>query len=137
VDASSGAVRWKVKTDDEVHSSPTVAKGVVYFGSQDTYLYALNASTGARIWRTQVGVADANGFVNGALVDSQPAVGTDTVYVTAGESHIDLWAFDVATGKLRWRYETVDDLSSSPVVANGVAYFCGTSASHALFAVTA
>jgi len=33
-----------------VFSSPAVANGVVYVGSQDGNVYALNASTGARLW---------------------------------------------------------------------------------------
>ena len=120
-----------------MNSSPTVANGVVYVGSEDTYLYAFNAATGAQIWKAQVGVAGANGFFNGELVDAQPAVGTNAVYVTAGSFNASLYAFELATGKLLWRFETVDGLASSATVANGLVYFCGSSESHALYAVTA
>ncbi len=137
VDVASGTARWKAKTDEAVNSSPTVANGVVYVGSEDSYLYALNAATGAQIWKTQAGVADASGFVNGDLIDTQPAVGSNAIYVTAGDFNASLYAFELATGKLLWRYETVDDMSSSATVANGVVYFCGGSESHALYAVTA
>ena len=40
-------------------SSPTVVNGVVYIGSDDRSVYALNASTGTELWRfsTRDGVA--------------------------------------------------------------------------------
>ena len=40
-----------------MQSSPAVANGVVYVGSSDGNLYALNASTGARLWNFDTGVA--------------------------------------------------------------------------------
>ena len=33
--------KWKFKTEDTVHSSPAVANGMVFFGSDDNYLYAV------------------------------------------------------------------------------------------------
>ena len=36
-----GAVRWKFKTDDKIFSSPVIMNEIVYFGSADGYLYAL------------------------------------------------------------------------------------------------
>jgi outer membrane protein assembly factor BamB len=35
-----------------VYSSPAVTNGVVYVGSNDGNLYALYASTGAKLWAT-------------------------------------------------------------------------------------
>ena len=37
------------------HSSPAVANGVVYVGSYDNNVYALNASTGALLWQYTTG----------------------------------------------------------------------------------
>ena len=34
-------LKWKFKTGDDVPSSPAVSDGVVYFGSVDSNLYAL------------------------------------------------------------------------------------------------
>ena len=36
-------------------SSPAVANGVVYVGSEDNNVYALNASTGAKLWSYATG----------------------------------------------------------------------------------
>src|SRR6266513_406258 len=43
---------WRAPTDGDVISSPTVASGVVYVGSNDGHLYALDLATGMRRWRS-------------------------------------------------------------------------------------
>ena len=53
------------------HSSPAVANGVVYVGSNDGNVYALNASTGAMLWS----------YTTGGGVYSSPAVANGVVYV--------------------------------------------------------
>jgi len=42
---------WRSRTGYWVYSSPTVADGVVYIGSVDNNLYALDARTGREKWR--------------------------------------------------------------------------------------
>jgi outer membrane protein assembly factor BamB len=44
-------VRWKFKTRGRVYSSPAVAGGVVFVGSTDGNLYAIDAATGAERWK--------------------------------------------------------------------------------------
>ena len=51
-----------------MESSPAVANGVVYVGSYDRHVYALNAGTGALLWKYQTG-------------GSSPAVANGVVYV--------------------------------------------------------
>jgi len=46
---------WRYDTGDFIASSPAVANGVVYFGSYDDKLYALDASTGALKWTATAG----------------------------------------------------------------------------------
>lgn len=48
-------VKWKFETGDEIWSSPVVAEGVIYFGSDDDHLYALDAQTGQEKWRFKTG----------------------------------------------------------------------------------
>ncbi len=60
-----------IKTGGEVASSPAVADGVVYVGSYDGKVYALNAATGAYVWS----------YATGEMVVSSPAVANNTVYV--------------------------------------------------------
>jgi len=46
---SNGRLKWYYTTGGYVVSSPTVANGVVYVGSCDNNIYALNATTGAKL----------------------------------------------------------------------------------------
>jgi outer membrane protein assembly factor BamB len=90
-----------------VESSPAVANGVVYVGSNDNNLYALNATTGANLWSyTPVG--------------SSPAVANGVVYV--GSNDNNLYALNATTGAKVWNYTTGGSVYSSPAVANGVVY---------------
>jgi outer membrane protein assembly factor BamB len=68
-----------------VYSSPAVAGGVVYVGSYDGHVYALDAKTGERLWRYQTGDE----------VVSSPAVAGGVVYVGSWDDY--LYALDVGS----------------------------------------
>lgn len=98
---------WRYTTGSQVNSSPTVVDGVLYVGSRDGNLYALDASTGALLWSYPAGG------------DSSPAVVDGLAYIAAGDVH----ALDVATGALLWTYEPADEYGveeGSPAVRAGV-----------------
>src|SRR4030042_1787495 len=50
-----GTLKWTFETGDGIHSSPAVVDGVVYFGSRDHFIYALDAATGEEIWSFETG----------------------------------------------------------------------------------
>jgi outer membrane protein assembly factor BamB len=87
-----------------------VANGVVYVGSNDNNLYALNASTGGKLWQ----------FTTGASVQSSPAVADGVVYFGSEDNNV--YAVNANTGAELWRYTTGFEVDSSPAVANGVVY---------------
>jgi len=66
-------LKWSYTTGNTVSSSPAVVNGVVYVGSWDGNLYALNAHTGARLWS----------YDTVYEVWSSPAVANGVVYVGA------------------------------------------------------
>lgn len=47
-----GQLAWKFKTDGPIHYSAAYADGTLYFASDDSYAYALDAETGAQIWKS-------------------------------------------------------------------------------------
>src|SRR5215469_12304096 len=102
---------WSYPTGGQ--SSPAVANGTVYIGSDDDHVYALNAATGAKEWSHRIG---GNGFG----VESSPAVANGTVYV--GSMNDRVYALNAATGAKEWSYATGDWVQSSPAVANGTVY---------------
>lgn len=102
-----GTRLWEYRTGD-LRSSPTVSGGVVYAGSFDNYLYALDALTGGFLWRFKA---------NGRL--SRPAVSGGVVYTGSADSH--LYALDADNGSLLWDYQ-MGDRVFGPVVAGGMVY---------------
>ena len=106
------SLKWTYSTTGRVESSPAVANGVVYVGSEDDYqkdLYALDAATGVLLWS----------YTTRGPVDSSPAVANGVVYVGAS---FNVYALNASTGALLWSYTTNWDVYSSPAVANGVVY---------------
>lgn len=93
---SYGGVRWQFPTGGPVRSSPTIAGGVVYIGSSDGGLYALDLRTGHLKWR----------YPAGPPVTSTPLVIDGTVVFTAYDGSIH--AIAAATGRRRWRVATGD-----------------------------
>jgi glucose dehydrogenase len=53
VDAATGELKWDFSTEGDPWSSPAVSNGVVYIGSTIGYLYALDAGSGAEIWKVK------------------------------------------------------------------------------------
>ncbi len=103
-------VKWSLPTGGIINGSPAVANGVVYVGSNDFNVYALNARTGVKLWT----------FPTGSYVQSTPAVANGVVYVASDDGN--LYALDAATGKKRWSYSGQFQFESSPAVLDGVVY---------------
>src|SRR3990170_3186583 len=140
---------WRFNTGGPV-DSPVVSDGVVYVGSLDNNVYALNASNGAVVWKYTTGAnvlspaAVANGVVyvgsedynvyalnattgayiwsykTGYFVDSAIAFSNGVVYVASEDNKV--YALNATTGAFLWSYTTGDWVVSSPAVANGIVY---------------
>src|SRR5437879_6036843 len=128
-------VKWKFPTGDRIVSSPVSSNGVIYFGSDDHNLYAVDASTGRQNWK----------FGTLGPVPSTPAVAGGIVYF--GSYDGKFYALDAQDGKLKWKFatggerrfeakgihgmqpknQTIPDpwdvYLSSPVVGQGTVYF--------------
>jgi outer membrane protein assembly factor BamB len=116
-------LKWTYTTGNSVFSSPAVANGVVYVGSEDRNVYALNAKTGAKLWN----------YTTGGFVYSSPAVANGVVYVGSEDGYV--YALTASTGALLWSSQTRGAVESSPAVVNGVVYV-GSDKMYALNAKT-
>ena len=140
-------VVWQFKTFGHVVSSPVAANGMVYIGSDDHFVYAIDALKGTAEWK----------FGTDAAVRSTPAVAGGSVFVLSLDGN--LYALDARSGKLQWKFATGgesrmsapglyemqpalevmpdvwDFFLSSPAVDNGTVYF--GSGDHHVYAVDA
>jgi outer membrane protein assembly factor BamB len=99
-------------------SSPVVAAGIVYFGSGDGHVYALDAKSGELRWK----------FRTGDVVHASPAYADGVVFFGSWDSYF--YAVDARTGQERWRFHGGEDqvihnqvgFQSSPAVIDGVVY---------------
>ncbi|MGW0825994.1 beta-alanine-activating enzyme beta-propeller domain-containing protein [Streptomyces sp. NPDC002845] len=105
-----GSQRWTYSTGGPVAGAVLAAGGLVYAGSKDGNLYALDADTGDSRWQVRTG--------NG--VYTRPAVAGGMAYFGSADYH--LYAVDVTTGNERWQFSAEGEINSSPVVAGGVVY---------------
>jgi outer membrane protein assembly factor BamB len=102
------------------------ASGIVYVGSIDPAMAAINGTTGARMWLTAI---------QGQPLLTPAAIGADgTVYLgtTTG-----VYAFNGVTGDIVWTYPTEESVLSSPVIgADGSIAFATPDTLYALYAPT-
>jgi outer membrane protein assembly factor BamB len=110
---------WKYTTSGAVISSPTIADGILYVGSQDKNIYALGAWSGTLIWK----------FETQGAIESSPAVANGRVYTGGDDGYV--YCLDASTGAFIWKtfvngnlpftFATIV-LKSSPAVVGGVVY---------------
>lgn len=113
-----GTERWSFRTGGCVRSAPAVVDGVVYVGSDNGTLYAVDATTGQERWfRT----------LNRGAVRSAPTVDGDLVYAT---TLANLHAVDIRTGQVRWEHAMSAGASRTVGVAAGYVYVGGFNRLH-------
>lgn len=124
------AVRWffPIAGTGAVSASPTVVGGVVYVGSWDGKMYALDAFSGLPRWTFDI--ADPHPEARGGIpgIQSSAAVANGVVYFGAADANV--YALDAASGTLVWRTSLGDPdpavegahVWSSPAVFDGKVY---------------
>jgi len=102
---------WKFECEDEIRGSPTVENGVLYVGSYDNNLYALDATNGEFRWK----------YVTEGGIVGKPATIDGSIFV-GSEDH-RLHAISARSGKVVWTYYTDGPIRSSPRIAEGHIFF--------------
>jgi outer membrane protein assembly factor BamB len=137
LDADSGKLRWKYETEGatidlskwgfdrrSIYSSPSIARGIVTFGSRDAHQYALDARTGRLLWRFGHPVAFTPDHAELAWVEGSPAIADGISYVGSSDGHF-VNAIDLKSGREIWRHATPGRVLSSPAVAGEFVYVGG------------
>ncbi len=102
---------WVFKCEDEVRGSPAYEAGTVFIGSYDHNLYALDATSGAFMWKIPT---------EGGIV-TKPAVTSELIFV--GSEDGNLHAINTRSGKPAWTHEIGSPIRSSPKIAEGHVIF--------------
>jgi len=89
---------WKFETADQIKSSPVIVDDIVYIGSSDANMYAIDFETGNQMWKYQS--PDA--------IEATPCVVEGSVYVGCSDGF--LYALDAKTGSFKWKYETEGEI---------------------------
>ena len=125
MDPYQGERLWRYQTGDRVDIPPAVAGGVVYFGSNDNFVYALDAATGQSLaWRYRTGDDLIGGIEEAGGV----------VYARSKDRF--LYALDADTGSLLWSFDTEQVEGPQAKSADGVVYIGSIHALQALDATT-
>jgi serine/threonine protein kinase len=150
--AAGGGLKplWTFKCEDEIRGTPIVSQGVLYIGSYDNNLYALNTADGKFQWKypTDGGIVTRPAFFDGNLyfgsedkrlhvISARTGKVVWTYYTngpirssaTIAEGHIFLGSDDnylhavnLNTGRMAWRFETADAVRSTPFVVHELVY---------------
>ena len=142
---------WSFTAEDEIRSTPAVANGVVYVGTYDNNLYALDAQNGEFVWKFPatdglgaspcaygdmvfVGSSDnylyavqaKNGRMawsceTGGAIYSSPQVDFDHVFFGSDDGHV--YAVNAPSGRVAWKVEAHSPVRSTPLVGSEAIYF--------------
>ena len=135
--AAAGRAEWSFTAGDRVVSSPAVALGRVWFGSDDGKLYCLDAKTGKQVWAWEPAAARAgaaaaddcppnyceHGLCACGKLRSSPAVDAEgSVYFGSYDFHV--YKVD-AHGKTVWDFKT-DGAVYGPITLAGDDVYAGS-----------
>lgn len=101
---------WKFKTGGPLYASPVIANGILYIGSTDGKLYALDAKQWGIKW-----VFDAGDAIRYSAV-----VLGDRVYFSARNNKV--YALDAKTGAKLWEFKSKNWMDAPPIVVDNKVY---------------
>jgi alcohol dehydrogenase (cytochrome c) len=122
IDARTGGVRWtyRVQAPNDGPNGLAV-DGQRIFGATDAFVFALDRSTGRRLWARRL-VNRYEQFVDIAPLAARGLVFTSTIGFAPGGRGA-LYALDQRTGRIRWRFETIRDPWAFPSAGGGGAWY--------------
>jgi outer membrane protein assembly factor BamB len=105
-DPATGQIQWQIQTTDLILAAPVVADGVVYFGTSDGDLYAVDVET--------KGIKPGWPFKAEDALWGSPLVANGRVYVASMDHH--LYCLDAQTGEQVWASEAFGAMAAQPAL---------------------
>jgi serine/threonine protein kinase len=99
-----GSLRWRHRTKRSITGSAVSAQGLVYFGSVDWTVYALDAKSGWVVWR----------FRTDKATISTPCIADN--YLFTGSTDGNIYCLDMRNGKKIWHFSTNHQVTGSPII---------------------
>jgi len=112
-DAKTGHGLWRFPAG-VIETSPLLVGKLLYFGSWDKKMYAVNIDTHKAVWT----------FTTGDEVKAAPAYQNGTLYFASYDNKV--YAVDAQTGKLRWSASGTANFYATPSVAYGRVFIGNT-----------
>ncbi len=101
-------LRWKYKVGDTEISAPIIDKGILFVGSDNNDLYAIDAFMGELKWRySTLGKVYTPAAKNGIVI--------------AASYDNNIYALDYE-GNLKWKSNTGNSMASPPIIYNNILY---------------
>jgi outer membrane protein assembly factor BamB len=125
-DEATGTLRWTFASRGEKMydlwdyylSSPAESDGVLYWGSGDNNINALDAKTGKPLWH----------YPTGDVVHATPVADSSRLYVGSFDGY--LYCLDKKSGHLIWKFKTIGDtyfpkgeIQKAVTLKDGIVYF--------------
>lgn len=141
---------WRTPQGGGVISSPNISDNMVFFGSLDTFFYALDKATGSLLWKFKAGdvivstavikndmvvFGSQDGFLyalkaesgellwkyrTGGMIQANAGFYEGQIYIGSSNGYMHCLALD---GTLIWKYRTGGAVNSTPVFFNDKLYF--------------
>ena len=123
LELDTGELKWRFTTGGPVRFAPQIVNGKVYVGSDDGFLYCLDASNGNVLWTFDPSPHNEHMIGNGRMISRWPLrsgllVDDGIIYLLAGmwpSEGIYAYALDAESGDVLW----VNDTSGQELVIVG------------------
>ncbi len=112
VDTRTGKQETQIKLDDLLIATPALVDGILYFGTSEGQVMAVDWKAGKTVWAFQTRQPRE--------VHSAPAVTADRVIIGARDKSV--YCLDRKSGQQQWTFSTRAGNDSSPVVVGDRAY---------------
>lgn len=128
LEQKTGRLLWKFQTGGErtyslysyadyYQSTPVFENGVLYFGSGDSYIYAVDAYSGKLKWK----------YKTGNVVHARPALYNSQLFIGSFDGYV--YALDATKGSLIWKFKSVGhqyfpkgEMQGNPIVFDDRVY---------------